>query len=195
MRISANATEVRVGPPVRGGMQRTGKISGREPASVRNDRQRPVIIAMVAVRMMEPAVNEIIDMVAMRHGLVAAVGSVTVCRIVASGMVLRITAVRIAVAYGDHMMLGAAALGMLQVAVIEIINVAFMPHGEMTASGAMNVVRSLARNARFWCHGGFSVAHPQSSRRIMPKLASAEKRTSRRLLATAQNSPMRSVAM
>lgn len=117
---------------------------------MRNHRQRTVIVAMVAVRMMQPAVREIVDMVAMRHGFVAAVGSVAVCRIVAARVMLRIAAVRIALAHGDHMMLGVAALGMLQAAVIEIINVAFVPHGEMTASGAMNVVRS----ARFGCHGG-----------------------------------------
>jgi hypothetical protein len=62
--------------------------------------------------------------------------------------------------------------------------VTFVPHGEMAASGAMNVGRSLAGSALFGCHGGSSVAHPQSSGRIMPKLATAEKRTSRRLPAT-----------
>jgi hypothetical protein len=95
---------------------------------------------MVAVRMMQAAVHEIIDMVAMRHGLVAAVGSMTVCRIVAGGVVLWIAAIRIALAHGDHMTLGAAVLGMLQAAVIEIIDVAFVLHGEMTAGGAMNGV-------------------------------------------------------
>jgi hypothetical protein len=143
-----------------------------------------VVIAVVAVRMMEPAIHEIIDMIAMRHGFVAATRPMPMRRLVAGSVMLRITAVRIAIAHRDHMMVSAASLGVLKATVIEIIDVAFVPHGEMATSGAMNVRRSLAGSALFGCHGGSSVDHPQSSARIMPKLATAEKRTSRRLPAT-----------
>lgn len=82
-------------------------------ASVRNHRQRTVVVAVIAVRMMQTAVHQIVDMIAMRDSFVAAVGPVTVCRIVAARVVVRIAAVRIAVAHGDHMTLGATALEML----------------------------------------------------------------------------------
>jgi hypothetical protein len=150
---------------------------------VRDHRQRTVVIAVVAVWMMQAAVHQIVYMIAMRHSFVATTRPVPMRRLVTGRVILRIAAVRIAVAHGNHMMLGAATLGMLKATVIEIIGVAFVPHGEMAASGAMNVGRSLTGSALFGCHGGSSVVHPQSSARIMPKLATGEKRTSRRLLA------------
>jgi hypothetical protein len=117
---------------------------------------------MIAVWMVQPAVDQIVDVVAMRHGFMAAIGPVPVRRVVASGMELRIAAVRIAVAHGDDMLLGATVLGMLKVAMIEVIDVAVMLDGEMAARGAVNVRRSLAGTALFGCHGGSFVAHPQS---------------------------------
>jgi hypothetical protein len=98
-----------------------------------------VVVAVIAVRMMQPPIHEIIDMVAVRQGFVAAVGAVPVPRLVAAGVVLGIAAVRIPVGHADHMPLGAAFLRMLEATVIEVIDVAFMLHGEMAASGAMNV--------------------------------------------------------
>lgn len=111
---------------------------------MRNHCQRTVVIAVVAVRMMEPAVHQIVDVGSMRHGFVAAIRPVPMCCLVAGRMMLRIALVGIAVAHGNHMMLGAAGLGMLQAAVVEIIDVAFVPHRQMAASGAVNVGRRLA---------------------------------------------------
>jgi hypothetical protein len=122
-----------------------------------------VIVAVIAVRMMQPAVDQIIDVIAMRHGFMAAIRPVPVRCVVAAGVELWIAAVRIAVTDGDDMLFGAAVLGMLKVAVIQIIDVAVMLHGEMAASGAVNVRRSLAGTALFGCHGGSLVAHPQSA--------------------------------
>jgi hypothetical protein len=138
---------------------------------------------MVAVRMMKAPVHEIIDMVAVRHRFVAAIRPVPMRRLVASGVVLRIATIGVHVAHCDPMLMGPTALAVFKAAVIEVIDVAFMLHGDVAASGAMNVVGSLARSARFGCHSGSFVAHPQSSARIVPKLANGQNRTSRRLLA------------
>jgi hypothetical protein len=94
---------------------------------------------MIAVRMMQAAIHEIIDVVAVRHGFMTAVGPVPVACLVTGGVVLGIAPVRIPVGHGDNVLLGAAVLGMLEAAVIEVIDMAFMPYGEMAASGAMNV--------------------------------------------------------
>lgn len=130
---------------------------------------------MVAMRMMKAPAHEIIDMVAVRYGFVAAIRPVPMRRLVASGVVLRIATIRIHVAHRDPMLMGPTALAVFEAAVVEVIDVAFMLHGDVAASAAVNVVRNLARSARFGCHGGSSVAHPQSSAWIMPKLP-AEKR-------------------
>ncbi len=48
--------------------------------SLRDDLQRAVIIAVIAMRMMQMAIDQIIDVVAMRHGLMAAAGAMDVTR-------------------------------------------------------------------------------------------------------------------
>jgi hypothetical protein len=98
-----------------------------------------VIVAMVAVRVMKAPVHEIIDMVAMRHGFVAAIGSVTVCRIVAGGVELRIAAIRVHVAHRDRMLMRLTALAVFKVTVVEIIDVAFMLHGDVAAARAVDM--------------------------------------------------------
>jgi hypothetical protein len=94
---------------------------------------------MIAVRVMKAPVHDIIDMVAVRHGFIAAVGAVSMRGLMAGGVVLGIAAVRIPVGHADHMPRGMAFLRMFEATVIEVIDVAFMLHGEMAASGAMNV--------------------------------------------------------
>jgi hypothetical protein len=116
--------------------------SARSPVddpSVRNHRQRPVVVAVIAVRMMQPAVHEIVGVVAVRNAFMAAVRPVSVGRLVAGRVMLWIAAVRVPVGYRNYMLLGTPVLGMLKTAMIEVIDVAFMLHGEMTASAAMNV--------------------------------------------------------
>lgn len=64
---------------------------GRAPCGHRmgslNHFERAVIIAVVAVRMMQVAVDEIVDVVAVRHRLVAASRSMDVIFIVAAAIV------------------------------------------------------------------------------------------------------------
>ena len=48
--------------------------------SLRHDLQRAVIIAVIAMRMMQMAINQIIDVVAMRHGFMTAAGAMDVTR-------------------------------------------------------------------------------------------------------------------
>jgi hypothetical protein len=98
-----------------------------------------MVVAVIAVRMMQPALDKVVDVVAMRHGFMAAIRPVPMRCLVAAGAVLRIAAVRIRVGHSDHMLLGSTALGMLKAAVIEIIDMVSMLDGEMAAGGAMNV--------------------------------------------------------
>jgi hypothetical protein len=134
-----------------------------------------MVVTVVAVRMMEAAVHEIIDMITMRHGFVAAIRPVPVRCLVSGRVMRRLAAGRVAIAHRDNMMLGTATLGMLKATVIEVVDVVFVSHAEMTATWAMNVQRSLVG-----CHGESCVAHPQLSARIIPKLATSEKWTSAR---------------
>jgi hypothetical protein len=46
---------------------------------MRNYREGTVIIAMIAVKMMQPSVNEIINVVPMWNGLMTTVGAMSMC--------------------------------------------------------------------------------------------------------------------
>lgn len=94
---------------------------------------------MVAVRVMKAPVHQIIDMVAMGHRLVAAAGAVTVFSIVAGGVVFGIAAIRIHVAYRDRMLMRPTVLAVFKTAVVEIIHVTFMPHGDVTAAWTVHM--------------------------------------------------------
>jgi hypothetical protein len=109
-----------------------------------------MVVAMIAVGMMQPAIHQIVGVVAVRHGFVAAIRPVPVSSLVAGRVTLWIAAVRVPISHANHMLLGAAVLGMLKAAMAEVIHVAFMLHSEMAASAAVNVRRGLTR-----CHCGF----------------------------------------
>lgn len=94
---------------------------------------------MFAVRVMKAPVHEIIDMVAMRHRLVAAIGAVTVFSTVAGGMVFGIAAIRIHVTDRDRMLMRPTVLAVFETAVVEVIHVTFMLHGDVTAARTVHV--------------------------------------------------------
>jgi hypothetical protein len=90
-----------------------------------------MIVAMVAVRMVQPPIDEIIDMVAMRNRLVPAIRSVNV----AGATDLRRAMYRIRIAHFDGMLVHMIAVHMMQVTIVKIINMAVVTNCGMSASG------------------------------------------------------------
>jgi hypothetical protein len=122
-----------------------------------------VVVAVVAMRMMQVPIYEVVDVIAMRHGFVAAIRPVPVVRLVAAGVMVWITAVRILPAHGDDMLMGAASLGVFKPAMVEIIDMAFMLHGDVPTAGAMDVRRSLVGTVLFGCHRRSFLPTPSSA--------------------------------
>ena len=58
-------------------------------------RQRTVVVAVVAVRVMKVAADAVICVIAMRYGLVTAAGAVDVTRLMAATTMVRSAAVRV----------------------------------------------------------------------------------------------------
>jgi hypothetical protein len=115
---------------------------------------------MVAVRVMKAPVHEIIDMVAMRHRLVAAVGAVTVFGTMAGGVVFGIAAIRIPVAYRDRVLMRPTVLAVFKAAVVEVIHVPFVPHREMTAARTVHMRGTFA--GRFFAGWHCSFLSPRA---------------------------------
>ena len=78
-------------------------------------------------------------MVATRHGLVSAVGSVTVCSVVAGRGGFGIAAIWIHVAHRDRVVMRPPALAVFKAAVVEVIYVTFMLHRDVAAAQTVHM--------------------------------------------------------
>jgi hypothetical protein len=79
---------------------------------------RSMIVAMVTMRMMESAIDQVINVVAVRNCLVAAAWTMFVFRIMASVATQLVTAVRIGLADRNRVFLDSTALLMAQVTIV-----------------------------------------------------------------------------
>jgi hypothetical protein len=94
---------------------------------------------MVAMGMMQPAVDQIVGVITMRHRFVAAPRSVTMRRLVAATTMLSTAAVGIGVAHLDNVLLDPAVVLVMQMPVVEVIHVPAVTNRNMTAAGTMRV--------------------------------------------------------
>ena len=91
-----------------------------------------MIVAMIAVRVMQPPADEVIDMVAVRHCLVSAVGAVRMRAARLRGAVHRIGGVD-----RDGVLVDVVLVHVMEMAVVEIVDVAVMANRGVTAVRAM----------------------------------------------------------
>lgn len=98
-----------------------------------------MVVAMSAMRMVQMPVDQIVDMVAVRHGLVSAARTMpVVLRMAIAGMV-RGAGGRIARVDVQDMLVDMIAVRMMKVTVVKIVYVVAVPYGDMAAAGAMLV--------------------------------------------------------
>ena len=91
---------------------------------------------MIAVLVMQTAVDDVVDVIAVRYGFVAATFAVNV----AVAGVNRMAAVRVGFINAQGVLVVMAVVFMVQVAVVQIIDVAFMFDGSVAAVCAVDVV-------------------------------------------------------
>ena len=97
---------------------------------------RTVIVAVVAVLVVQAAVDDIVGVIAVRYGFMAATFAVNV----AVAGVNRMAAVRVGFIDAQGVLVVVAVVFMVQVAVVQIIDVAFVLDGSVAAVCAVNVV-------------------------------------------------------
>jgi hypothetical protein len=123
-----------------------------------------VVVAMIAVRMMQPSAHEVIDVITMGHGFVSAGWAMLV-----RAASLRRALDRIGGVDRDGELVDMIFVRVMEVAVVEIIDVAFMADRRMAAVGTMlvGVVRMMLLGA-----GGHDVFNPglrsEGDRRLWP---------------------------
>ena len=95
-----------------------------------------MVVAVIAVLVMQTAVDDVVDVIAVRYGFVAATFAVNV----AVAGVNRMAAVRVGFINAQGVLVVMAVVFMVQVAVVQIIDVAFMFDGSVAAVCAVDVV-------------------------------------------------------
>jgi hypothetical protein len=117
--------------------------------------QRPVVVAVSVMRMMQSAINQIIHVVAVRNGGMAAVGTVNVFPIMAFRS--QRAFVGVDVADGNGVFVHMVTMRMMQMTVVKIVHVSLVHDGDVPAVFAVDVgmVRmSFVRMGfahKFWC--------------------------------------------
>lgn len=99
-----------------------------------------MVVAVVAVGVVEVAVDQIVDVVAVGHGLVSAAGAVDMAVLVTGAPVFRGASGRVRLADLDHVLVHVVSVGVMEVAVVEVVHVVPVLDGDVAALGAVDVV-------------------------------------------------------
>lgn len=92
---------------------------------------------MVAVRVVKMVGDAIIHMVAVRHRLMAAAGAVHMATRMPTAAVVRGAAVRVVARDLDRVLVDMIFVRMMEMPVMQIVNMAAMAHGRMSATRPM----------------------------------------------------------
>jgi hypothetical protein len=93
-----------------------------------------VIVAMVAVRMVQVTTDEVVGMVAVRNRLMATIGAVFVVAGMLAAVVIRSAASGIFAVHGDRMFLDSGAGRMVQMPIVQIVNVTIVLNARVPAA-------------------------------------------------------------
>jgi hypothetical protein len=99
-----------------------------------------MIITVIAVRMVQMAGDEIVDMIAMRNRFVAAARAMNMSSIVSGAAMVGRASIRVFVAHLNPMFIHMIGVRMVKMAIVEIIHMVTMPNGKVTAAGPMRVI-------------------------------------------------------
>jgi len=89
---------------------------------------------MVAMRMMQVALDAVIDVIAVRYRLMAAAGVVDMTRLMAATAVVRGAALGVAGGHIDDVLVDMTVMGMVEMTIVQVVDVTAVPYGRMTAA-------------------------------------------------------------
>ena len=98
-----------------------------------------MIVAMVAVRMMQMAIDQIVHMVSVGHRFVAASRSVHMAGVVTTAAVLRCAPVGVGCGDLDHMLIHVVTMDMMEMPIMQIVDMAIVIDGSMPAIRAVHM--------------------------------------------------------
>ena len=98
-----------------------------------------MVVAVAIVGMMKMAINEVVDMIPMGNGRVPTARTVDVIGIVSSTAMLRGACCGVGVIFTDDVLIDVIPVGMMQVAIMEVVDVAIMENRQMATVLAMDM--------------------------------------------------------
>jgi hypothetical protein len=101
--------------------------------------QRTVIVAMVSVRVMKMPLDQVVHVIPMGDSFMTAPRSMHMGLVVRAAAVLGCAPVRIGIRYFNPMFIDVIAVHMVQMPVMQVIYVASVADGRVTAIGSVNV--------------------------------------------------------
>ena len=96
-----------------------------------------MVVAVLAMRVMQVVANAVIDVIAVRNRFVAAAGAVDMTRLMAAAAVVGGAPVGVVRGHVDHVLVDMIAMRVMQVAIVQIIGVAAVAYGGMAAARAV----------------------------------------------------------
>ena len=99
-----------------------------------------MIVAVFAMRVVQMIADPVIDMVAMRHRVMAAAGTVNMTGFMPGAAMVRGAAFRVLARHREHVLVAVIAVRVVQMAVVQVIDMAVMAHGLMPAAGAVAMI-------------------------------------------------------
>lgn len=112
-----------------------------------------MIIAMITVGMVQMAINQIIDVITMRHGFMSTAGAMHMAGLMALAMVIRCAAIRIFIAHLNDMLIDMVGMGMVQMTIMQIVDVVLVMHCSVSTVRAMFMVVIGVMGKCTFCHG------------------------------------------
>ena len=96
--------------------------------------------------------HQIVDVIAVGHGLMAAAGAVHVARLMAAAVVLGGAGSGVAGGNGDGVLVHVAVMRVVQMAAHQIVHMAVVADGRVAAAGAVGVLRAGVLFAKAFAH-------------------------------------------
>lgn len=136
---------------------------------------------MIAMRVMQVPIHQIIHVVTVRHGLMAAAGAVNMARLVSGALVLRRTCVGVLLRNLDHVLIDMIAVRMMQMAIVQIVDMVAVANRRVTAFRPMlvRVVGMMGMRTSGHCWPPASRQNALLSRRSAALLSSTPKSLTR----------------
>ena len=99
-----------------------------------------MIVAVAAVRVVQVPRHEVVDVVAVGHGFVAAAGRVGVALLVARALVVGRASLGVRAPDLERALVNVPFVRVVQVAVVQVVDVVAVPDGDVAAARAVNVI-------------------------------------------------------